>query len=230
MRFFVRDTPNFEKIIAVIRLGTKYEVPHLRLEGIRQLRPYLSYITGGLTLASEKHWKPEYAIPLANLSDELDLLDILPTALYGCSQLGTSIIDGMEHEDRIQERLSSLNLKRCLMARGKLVVMQSRAMTDAHFCIASCSCDCQLQGGDEQCLGKTLFVETQPFRQDVNVWDPLRRLAVWWREMSSLSLCKTCLSTASSFYNDSRMKIWMQLPEVFSLTPPSPTKVSQDDH
>lgn len=157
MRFFVRDTPNFEKIIAVIRLGTKYEVPHLRLEGIRQLRPYLSYITGGLTLASEKHWKPEYAIPLANLSDELDLLDILPTALYGCSQLGTSIIDGMEHEDRIQERLSSLNLKRCLMARGKLVVMQSRAMTDAHFCIASCSCDCQLQGGDEQCLGKTLF-------------------------------------------------------------------------
>ena len=44
----------------------------------------------------EVEWKPEYAVALANLANDLDLEDVLPKALYGCSQLGTEIIDGLE--------------------------------------------------------------------------------------------------------------------------------------
>ena len=168
----------------------------------------------------EVQWKPEYAVALANLANDLDLEDVLPKALYGCSQLGTEIIDGLERVSGEKEKLSPSSLKRCLVARSQLVVTQSRIMSDAHFSIAACDCEYVAQDDKEQCLGKTLAVETQPFCQDVNVWDPLRRLDVWWKGIKSLSLCGTCLATAGSFYRDTKARILKELPEIFSLVAP----------
>ncbi|CAL1693974.1 unnamed protein product [Somion occarium] len=210
----------FEIVVSLIRLGTKYQANHLQNMGLRHLHPFLSRLLEEEpkkpSPSLDETWKPECAITLVNLADSLDLTDILPIALYGCCQLEMSIVDGIRHSDDIVERLTPTNLKRCLNARTHLVIAQSRVMSDVHFCIAGC--DCQRRDNRDECLAKTFLVRTQPHSPGLVVWNPLRRLDMWWKEISAISLCTICSSVVKTFYIAQRQRIISDLPEMFCLT------------
>ncbi|KAI0070333.1 hypothetical protein K474DRAFT_1608890 [Panus rudis PR-1116 ss-1] len=210
-----------EAVVALVRLGNKYQSNHLHEEGLRRLQGYKSHVLGepvyGQTSPSSPKWRPESAVTLANLADSFDLTDILPAALYGCCQLGDALVDGVKHADGSIEHLSPLNLKRCLAARSHLVVAQSRIMSEVHFSIAMSKCE--RRGHGEECLGKTLLIPTQPHlsASTTVVWDPLRRMDAWWHDLSALTLCTACSKTAKDFYSAQRSKIIKDMPHYCGL-------------
>lgn len=225
-RYFSRDSPlEFEAIIALIRLGTKYQAPNLRDEGLHRLEHLESIIINEEARLPSHHrhllaspWKKENCITLVNLSDSLDLDNLLPLALYGCCQLEDALVDGSTQSDGSVETLSRLNLKRCLAARNNLAITQIRIMSDAHFCLALATNDCERRSSPaEGCLVKTMRIPSLPQMTNIAIWHPLRRLEMWWSGMSAIDLCRPCEAAVRAFHQAQMDKILLELPSVFGL-------------
>ena len=163
-------------------------------------------------------WRQENCITLVNLADCLELESLLPLALYGCCQLEDAIVDGTIHLDGTVETLASTNLKRCLAARNNLAVIQIRIMSDAHFCLAIATSDCEYRSSPaEGCLVKTMRIPSLPQMPNIAIWHPLRRLDMWWNGMCGIDLCRPCAAAVRAFHQKQQDKIFMELPSIFGL-------------
>ncbi|THH31933.1 hypothetical protein EUX98_g2247 [Antrodiella citrinella] len=129
----------FEAIIALVRLGTKYQALHLREEGMKRL----TAVVDSLLLCDEssdsprERYKRKCAVVLANLAETHELDVFLPPALYACCQIpdaedhllrsGPSTI----HVYKVpSETLLPVNTQRVQLAKRRLATHTEQILTD----------------------------------------------------------------------------------------------------
>ncbi|KAI0774821.1 hypothetical protein BD413DRAFT_472348, partial [Trametes elegans] len=95
------ENPTFDMLIALIRLGHKYQLPNLVQHSLDYLKVYFTddferwseYEPGDLA-----HFQPAQAIGVVNVARLTGETSLLLTALLLCFTLGAGIVDGFERE------------------------------------------------------------------------------------------------------------------------------------
>lgn len=113
--------------MSMFRMGTKYEVPHMRDEALRRLESRL--LSPGELF--EIHNSSPYLdtvgfigwpISVVNLARSFDLPRLLPGAFYLCTQLSLStLVHGFPRADGGLEKLSADDLIVCLEGRDRII-------------------------------------------------------------------------------------------------------------
>ena len=113
----------------MVRLAHKYHIQSVLDQAIRALQEYpLTHYFNDLFPAPKHHIAIEGsqyigAVTLARLTDTPLLL---PYALYQCSLLGGSLLDGWKREDGTIERLCTADIQRCF--DGRITIGQQQSL------------------------------------------------------------------------------------------------------
>jgi len=214
--FLPRPAPTtFEKVAAILRLSTKYEVEYLR-------RRALDHLSSGYP-TSLGQWReneaplasfpvlPSDALAAINLARECDCPWALPTALYDyCKFTGPGEIFGGTMQDGVLLALSEADKQLCLEAREA----QREASKDLeNFLTALLPEDCTGSG----CLGSRLvwMRYLNKLRQDGFWLDPTETWEHWG--LFAEHVCGPCLFACQKKYEDARQAVWESIPGMFNL-------------
>lgn len=137
---------SFSTVAAFLRLGTKYQIPHLRNDGIHRLenifaiedivsfREKLHAVTQSTSESSPNHRKNPiiydlemfHAIAVVNLAHTYDIVQLLPGAFYWCAAcLDTEfLVKGYKDDDGVLWKFSQDKLCWCLEGRRNLRVQE----------------------------------------------------------------------------------------------------------
>ncbi|KAJ7184445.1 hypothetical protein C8R46DRAFT_1064092 [Mycena filopes] len=215
---------SFEKVAAILRLSTKYDVAYLR-------RRALAHLSSGYptTLAE---WRsddpnsgatfpvlPSDALATINLAREAACPWVLPTALYDyCKFTGPGEIFGGTLQDGVLLALCAADKQLCLEAREA----QREASKDleAAFLAAPLPEDCGAGdggGADGGCLGSRLvwLRYLNKLRQDGFWLDPTEEWEHW--DVFGGHVCTPCLRACERKYEDTREAVWLSIPAMFKL-------------
>jgi len=206
----------FEKVAAILRLSTKYEVENLRKRA-------LDHLSSGYP-TSLAQWR-EYGLPLAtfpvlpsdalatiNLAREVDCPWVLPTAFYDyCKFTGPAEIFRGTAQEGVLLTLCDADKQLCLEAREA----QREASKDLeNFLTALLPDNCT---GSSGCLGSRLvwmrYLNKQ--RQDGFWLDPTESWEHW--TLFEEHVCEPCLRACQKKYEDAREAVWLSIPTMFNL-------------
>ena len=205
---------SFDEVSAVIRLAHKYHIQSVLDQAIRALQEYpLMHDFNDLFPPPKQHIAMEGsqyigAVTLARLTDTPLML---PYALYQCSLLGGSLLDGWKREDGTVEHLCIADLKRCIDARvvlGKeesFVLHRILAPVPLDKCEGLTSCAAYL----ERLRGNTLNKER------------LRNCVFMDRSAAirgANRLCEGCKQVVQERNRVELQRIWDSLPQMFGIT------------
>ncbi|KAF7353758.1 BTB domain-containing protein [Mycena venus] len=198
----------FEKIAAILRLSTKYEVEYLR-------RRALDHLSSGYP-TSLAQWR-ENELPLATFP--VHCLWVLPTAFYDyCKFTGPSEIFRGTMQDGVLLSLSDADKQLCLEARES----QREASKDLENFLAEVVEDCT---GSECSSSRLVWIRyLNKLRQDGFWLDPTETWEYWGSFAGHV--CKPCLLACQKKYEDARLAVWQSIPSMFNL--PSWTKLEAE--
>ena len=207
----------------MLRLGTKYQIDHLRESAILRLQEVFpttletfrnSYTdcnitasppNGTLCLNASIEITAKDSIAVINLARSFNLPHLLPAAFYICAQLQpTTLVNGVKDADGTLWKLSQSDLQRCLEGQENLRVAafyQCRPIlnsTPSAACLSRSSCLHLLQSCKANLL-KTKYITR------TNGLDGPQ-----WIEM--LSLCQNCHDEFLASHNAQRNTVWKALP------------------
>ncbi|KDQ56534.1 hypothetical protein JAAARDRAFT_79101 [Jaapia argillacea MUCL 33604] len=198
-------------VSALLRLGKKYGIDHLRDDSIALLQKEwpssleeLLAIDGYVAICEE----PAVTIDAISLASETGVLSILPIAFYTC--LNNDLIWGLEGEQRNDgtiATLSSDNQRRYLGGKEKVLWEQAAASFAWLHDLTPC-------GSADDCTQarRALFI---------NLWNPLPQS--WaledWNEEWNDDLCPACIAGGKQRFEAARQIIWDKLPSLFDLPP-----------
>ena len=212
---YTNDEPQpFSLIAAFFRLGTKYEIPHLRSEAIKRLiHDY------PLTLKDWDHydmrdviiWEPGQHFSVANFAREVGLTSILPAAFYfACETYSlVEILEGVR-DDGHYAILSAENQKACLRGRERLIETQHShtfKWMDATDVTLSPGCS-----NIEKCNQWRMSLFCKTFRGQ-----PVCCPLVSWLSDDGGGFCGPCVSSSRAMFEVGRANIWNELPSTFGL-------------
>ncbi|KIM83562.1 hypothetical protein PILCRDRAFT_429401 [Piloderma croceum F 1598] len=116
-------------VAAFLRLGIKYEIPHLRSEAVKRLiHEYPLTLEKWIDCDMRNDIMLERGahFSVANLAREVGLTSILPAALYFVCEVYSfvEILEGIRRDDGQHVILSADNQKACLRGRERLIEAQ----------------------------------------------------------------------------------------------------------
>jgi hypothetical protein len=203
-------------VAACLRLGTKYEIVHLKTEALRRLYNdfpptfnQVDHLYFGKNQLIERY--NGIAVDVVKLARDNNISSILPAALYWLSRYSfDSIISGKRRPDRTISILSIEDQKTCILAKEKLIRLQVvetfgwlNLLDDGQYpgCVGDCA-------GQKRDIFRQFWLPTpscsalQPFKQS------------WAKAM-----CATCVADSSQKHNAGRERVWNQLPSIFGMRP-----------
>ncbi|KAJ6546873.1 hypothetical protein B0H19DRAFT_1162841 [Mycena capillaripes] len=207
----------FEKVAAILRLSTKYEVEHLRKRALEHLSTgYPTSLAQWRTLeGSLPHATfpvlPSDALATINLAREVACPWVLPTAFYEYCKctVPAEIFRGTTQEGVLLS-LSDPDKQLCLEARerqqaGKdvesfLTTLPLEACTDSSACLRS----------------RVVWMRyLNKLRQDGFWMDPTETWEHWG--FFAEHVCEPCLFSCQMKYEDARQAVWLSIPAMFNL-------------
>jgi hypothetical protein len=225
--FLPRPAPTtFEKLAAILRLATKYEVEYLRQRA-------LDHLSSGYPM-SLAQWRededppatfsvfPSDALATINLAREVGCPWVLPTALYDyCKFTGPAEILRGTLQDGVLLALSETDKQLCSEAREA----QREASKDLeNFLTAPLPDDCTGVGCLESRLVWLRYLNK--LRQDGFWLDPTEGWEHWG--VFSEHVCEPCLLACRKKYEDARQAVWESIPSMFKLPSWAELQVERD--
>lgn len=224
----------------MLRLGTDYDAPSVRLEALERfiesewaIMGKCPELDGDNDDAHEIIWRPTDAIILANLAFKSKIYRLLPLALYACCQLdGDDLIDGcsrMGYDEELDPEL----MKKVLVARRHLVL-------HAHSILRSVprdgNPDCKnLEppavkldrhgrprpevSGPSRCWKGTRVnsVPATKLRPITAAWHPVLKLNAWKAHCMEQPLCSDCVSWVEMLFEDAKEVFLKALPVMLDI-------------
>lgn len=157
-----------------------------------------------------------FAIGVVNLARLAQCDTILPAALAVCCCLGSvELVDGFAREDGSRERLSEVDLKRCIAGvRGlahaaSAMVINALAGFNRHDCKTRAACHRAIRELlADHTNDDAYFPMYNPFRN----WDSW--LAHHWNDQGA---CAECLAEVKQRFRDEQRRMWAKLPHIFRI-------------
>ena len=205
---------SFDEVSAVVRLAHKYHIQSVQDQAIRALLEHPFSINCHVFSSPPKQQisiRGAQFIGAVNLSRLTDTPLILPLALYQCSRLGSTILDGWKREDGTVEHLSMADLKRCVDARVVLGKEESFVLNRVFAPVPLDKCEgltpCaasleRLRGNtlNKERLKNSVFIDRSAAIQRVN------------------GLCEGCKQVVQERNRVELQRVWDSLPRVFGIT------------
>lgn len=209
----------FDELSAVIRLSHKYAIADLQKQAIRALKSCFKTTFDVLEWDVEEDvkgcvdWTDVHAIGAVNFARLTDTLEILPYALYRCTQLHGLVLSGWTHEDGTVEHLDRDDLRRCMDGRGELA-WEMNALVSAIFA-SGYGNQCETTDACRAGHGLVLLGILKGGFGGTVTPDVLRS---WSRIIASLpSICEACKEGMHERDRAERRKVWERLPRLFDL-------------
>ncbi|KAI0789928.1 hypothetical protein C8Q75DRAFT_717484 [Abortiporus biennis] len=218
----------FDEVTAMLRLGSKYQIDHIREEAIYRLQlcfpTSLSDFESEVGLHTNSEQPPisdlsrQDAICVVNLSRSFNLKSILPSAFYTCCQLDNKLlVYGVKYSDGTTEKLSQSDLLVCLNGRAKL--LEDNTTITAFFCNPEQSPQCQYNSVCTRHMKLQLLQEVQQADIFAN-YDPLEPIQSWLStKAQELRICAACMQLLNARYDSGRQRVWDNLGEYFGVEP-----------
>ena len=201
----------FAVVAGVLRLSTKYDVPHLRQRAITHLTTaYPTSLKGWDNRSTARTIPATPYVPFAvlELARATDVDCVLPSAMYCCCTCSVrDILDGvMWAGSRLH--MHPADKRTCTIARQNLLTV--KANTISAFLMP---CDVPACKTHDACNAgrlKGVFANT-----DDEFCDPL-----WdrfdWASFARV-VCASCLAASKDSYEKARSELWADLPRIFDL-------------
>ncbi|KAF9033652.1 hypothetical protein BJ165DRAFT_1357042 [Panaeolus papilionaceus] len=215
----------FSALSALLRLGEKYDIQHLRDNALLRLRAEFptsyycaksKFTSSSLTYIKEQ---PGMTFDVIRLAGAEGVFRVLPWAFY-CLAYGTTyqsaIIRGTPRRDGTMATLSDDDCDIALRGKGALLKMMTNYTSQWLFCnstIESSSCTQRVE-----CVGVFTSIRTAICRKQEE--DPICPLLDWDTVSrrfynGNTQLCSWCKKVAIDRHEDLRRKAWSALPYVF---------------
>ncbi len=207
----------------MLRLGSKYEVDHIRDDAIFRLR--LCFPSALPEYDSCLHVKSPQppisdittkdAICVVNLARKFQLDVLLPSALYTCCQLlNVFLVNGVSYPNDTIEKLSPNDLLLCLDSRDTL--LEENTTNTAFLCSPTASASCIHTG---VCVrGMRSLIRTAQKEEIFARDDPLKNLAPFLRRHASeVGVCEPCIDNLVALSVQGRVRVWEGLGELFGV-------------
>ena len=219
-RLAIKNSRPFSKIAALLRLGTKYEIGHLRAEAMRRLCADFPSTLQQWDRRTKDFSKISYSLgtffDIINLAREHKIAVILPAVFYTYCRNHFDInmvFDGIPRNDQneLPARLSAEDQRACLLGWQRLLEEQSRK---SFF---------WLDPNKNNTLFKHCRTRTQCDRARsellTDLWHPVPKIMALdaWDNDWEDGMCHACVTAAMRSQEDGRGKIWSQLPSLFDL-------------
>ncbi|TCD60635.1 hypothetical protein EIP91_009752 [Steccherinum ochraceum] len=214
---------SFPEVSSMLRVGSKYQVKHLRAEAVRRLKCCFpdnldDYVTPRTRYdLPDDVWFPGAPISLElgeciaviNLARAHDLDCLLPAAFYACAQMtDRDLVFGFPGADGTRSTLSKEDLVRCLEGRASLVSAWRRDVELFLFCLPPCDED---RDPSVRSVWKHCLDMSAPLLDSTFVDDVLR--------LKPSGYCNGCVQAARRSHNRLRQSVWDGLGEHFDLHP-----------
>lgn len=204
-------------ISAFVRLGAKYDIPKLRIEGQQRIFDEIPVDPAHPDTGAEEDptWKlvtkPEHWFEVAIFARTTGLLSVLPYALYGCCKqyLPSEIIGGATRKDGTLISLSVPDQLACLA--GYHAIYKAQAETTyswAYAETAPAGCTSIICAHVRDKYLKDHFTALPV----IGGLDPFDKL-----DLRHGGLCHVCAYQAQDMHTDGRQDFWELLPGLFSL-------------
>lgn len=207
----------------MLRLGSKYEVDHIRDDAIFRLQ--LCFPSSIAEYDSSLHVNCKQppisditisdAICVVNLARKFDLNAILPIAFYTCCQLDNrSIIKGVTYPNGTTEKLSIDDTLLCLDSRDTL--LQENTTNTAFLCAPTASDSCI---HTSICIrGMRSLIRTAQKEEIFARDDPLKNFNSFLvRHASEVGICELCVEYMASQWKKGRARTWKGLGKLFKV-------------
>ncbi|KAF7967490.1 hypothetical protein HWV62_34055 [Athelia sp. TMB] len=210
-----------EVIAAMLRMGSKYEMEALRVEALKRLYlefpsdlasfdRFISVDTAHSGRGSMIHRTNWFYLDAANLCRELNLLSVLPIALYWCCRWKAKVLEkGHTRADMTIATLFPVNERACFRGYPELLELKEKGTFSwllsppAVFDGCRTPLDCHAARSK---LAIGVFFPTSTTRS----------LALW-HDKYKAGQCGACISVARRMHHAGRQQVWDALPGVFDL-------------
>ncbi|KZP16235.1 hypothetical protein FIBSPDRAFT_794663 [Athelia psychrophila] len=205
-------------ISAFVRLGTKYDIPKLRIEGQRKIFKGFSTELDGPGTDGQSPWLfvkvPETWFDLVIFARTTGLLSILPIALYVCCQGYTTseITEGIKRKDGTIVSLSGQDKLACLA--GYQAICKAQAETTFSWAYT--------KPPPDECSDPTrcMFFRDQYLKLDFTSLPAIAGLDHFDKlGFCRTNLCSLCDPRSEEMHNTGRKAFWALLPSLFGLPP-----------
>jgi hypothetical protein len=226
-RYYAKRTKELRVVLSVLRLATKYDAPYFRDHAFEVLSAQFpttwdarqrSYVADPSLLLTRNY----VAVHLVNLSSELPLQQMLPSALLLLSTGAplVDILDGTPMEDGSRVELSWPMKSLCLLGRGKIfsAVREHIYPLFERFSAGIIRTECLRNGSCKTsvpALIRGLDKNTDKWAQ--NLLKPARTAIIWTLDGHRPMFCNRCLDGLEPLYNQQCALMWEKLPAYFDL-------------
>lgn len=212
------DALPFSIVSVWLRLGTKYQVPHLTAAATSRLS--LAYPTSLLGYDAQLRMKCTNfhlrrginPIRVLLLARRFELDHLLPCVFYDCCQLQVStLLRGYVHHG-VSETLSTQDLERCLVGRkllesvGLNILKKTSALLPSKQCKQPVACVQVVAKLKDATDGARFFVHSDPLRLNQQL------------RPAGYTMCGVCEGSYSWTCMNMRTNCWAQLNNIFALT------------
>ena len=209
----------FDQLSSVTRLSHKYNIGDLEDQAIRCLKTLFpdsweDFNSNVGRCFGELEVLPVHAIGAVNLARLTGTPSVLPSALYLCCQLGSTIFDGWTREDGQTEHLSPEDLRRYVDGRMALIQEVLSILLDVFG--VSASEDCKSRRACREGIRKTAMAAMRNSQAS----DPL--ILDSWSEViqhmaRAYGICNTCKALLLSREDKTMKRTWAKLPELMGV-------------
>ncbi|TCD63701.1 hypothetical protein EIP91_005106 [Steccherinum ochraceum] len=241
---YKNDILQFREVSTMLRLGSKYQVEHVRSEAIRRLK---ICFPDDLSLYATRHTRyrtieqihveayclnapisliHEDCISVVNFARSFDLPTLLPTALYACAQLPVAtLLQGYTGTDGAVYKLSEPDILRCFRSQRllrDLLFLNYRWILNgpSETCIQRSECRYHMTA-DMAHLWDTLHFHHDPLIDSGRLWADLPNFGAG-------RYCRVCSAQFARAYDSQVAGIdWVQLRSYFNLPQPTETQEGQ---
>ncbi|KAH8101967.1 hypothetical protein BXZ70DRAFT_1007192 [Cristinia sonorae] len=247
IRYFSDDhILSFEEISAMLRLGFKYNITHVREEAIRRLRRCFpsdleSFATPISRYAlmieydeeAEEEDSPAYfpqsstslknydAFAVIKLARSFDLNDILPAAFYTCAQMDNASVASTPLPGDEMYRLSDEDREACMDGQDAL---RSAMLRSFKWLLRGPQKGCETL---EKCQAASRENTKNLWGNAIGYCDALIDNA--WIDALPGKYCRVCLRRAKREYDQERVTTWNKLREYFNLPYPQDSSGDVDE-
>ena len=209
----------FDQLSSVTRLSHKYNIGDLEDQAIRCLKALFTdswevFIHDGDRFFQEIEVLPVHAIGVVNLARLTGTPSILPSALYLCCQLGSTIFDGWTREDGQTEHLSREDLRRYVDGRMALtrealpILLDIFDVSAIEDCKSRRVCDDGIKKTTMDAMGNAHASEPSIFYS----WSEVIQ-----RGARAYGICNTCKALLLSRDDETMKRTWAKLPDLMGV-------------
>ncbi|KAF6759142.1 hypothetical protein DFP72DRAFT_149159 [Ephemerocybe angulata] len=220
----MREAIPFDVVAALIRIGRKYEIDHLRREGMTRMEHELSSELDDVDpdrYWSEVAYEDGVLYRMTNFAYECDLKHLLPAAFFWSANEALDIIalgQPVKGEDGKRIQLLPKVQHICLVGRQKLLEAHNQAFEWVGEIGARSDCKdrkmCQSIAGS---LIIALWKPSPDLSAPADSWDVWVVTLEAKQKLKVNKLCSSCLEYAKSTLLAKRQEFWDKLPSYFGL-------------